>query len=87
MARFACGWNQPGYLPESDPVMCDTFDEAKELITDELDRAADDAYTAGTSTNEFDEGIDTAEDWTDSDGPYWQLYADGYVYWINAPEE
>lgn len=39
--RWVAGWNMPGYMPDSEPAEFDDFDDAKEYIADEIDRAAE----------------------------------------------
>lgn len=41
---FTAGWAMPGCLPESDPSLFTTLDDAREFIADELDRAADEMF-------------------------------------------
>lgn len=39
---WCAGWNMPGYMPDSEPAMFDTRDEAKRYIIAELKRAEED---------------------------------------------
>ncbi len=41
MGTWVAGWNMPGYLPETDPVSFDTWEEAHAYIVGELERAWD----------------------------------------------
>lgn len=95
--KYIAGFNQPGYLPDSDPVDFDDFDDAQSYIVDELDNAADIAYNSDDDLagQDCDESKEEAEQWTaksggksgeswGSDIRYWQAYCDGYVYWIVA---
>ena len=41
---FTAGWATPGCLPESDPTLFTSLDDAREYIADELDRAADEMF-------------------------------------------
>jgi len=57
---FTAGWAMPGYLPESDPTLFTSLDDARSYIADELDRAAEQAemsaYAPGWEDNaEMDE--------------------------------
>ncbi len=38
---YVVGWNTPGYLPDGEPIECETFDDAKRYLIDELLRDAD----------------------------------------------
>jgi len=49
---FAAGWAMPGCLPESDPTLFTTLDDAREYIASELDRAADQLFQL-----EFDNAV------------------------------
>jgi len=42
---FAVGWNTPGYLSDGEPIECETFDDAKRCLIDELLHDADNAST------------------------------------------
>ncbi|NIT36966.1 MAG: hypothetical protein GTN49_10795 [candidate division Zixibacteria bacterium] len=95
MARFRAGWNMPGYLPETDPVSFDDFDEAREFISDELDRAADDLFSAGGEgpiVDAYNEGIDEVEAWRAGDfglvpgGEWVTSEIENYVYWISEEQ-
>ena len=36
MPAYIVGWNTPGYLSDGEPIECDTFDDAKCCLIDEL---------------------------------------------------
>lgn len=36
--RWVCGWNMPGYLPEMDPMECETWEAARDALLFELER-------------------------------------------------
>lgn len=83
---YLYGWNLPGCLPEMDPITCETFEEAKNGLLDEIARSETDAYI----NDEHDEGaawkdlwheVTTWEDTCSADAP------DGYVYWITEADE
>lgn len=38
---WAVGWNMPGYMPDSEPMHFETWQEARDAYCDELLRAAD----------------------------------------------
>lgn len=42
MPKYIAMWNMPGCLPEMEPAIFDTFEEARAFIADELEREADD---------------------------------------------
>lgn len=57
--NYRAGWNMPGYLPESDPVVFDTFADAVAYLDGELARIDEygdddaDAIDAGAARNYF----------------------------------
>ena len=42
--KYTAGWNSPGCLPEHDPYVFDTYEEAREFLFDELSICADHEY-------------------------------------------
>jgi hypothetical protein len=89
VATFSAGWNMPGYMPETDPQQFDSFEDAREYIADELDRAADHVYDTDPSLAEaYDQAI---RDLNASSGPEWgdilptsdSEFDLGISYWIN----
>lgn len=75
---FIAGWNQPGYLPESDPAEFDTFDEAKRYIIDEMLQLADEVE----SEDDAEEISGAAEDVNLESRPFTAGPFDGYVFWV-----
>ena len=47
---YVAGWNMPGYLPESDPVIFDNETDAIRYLSDTVDRFWDEDYEATEST-------------------------------------
>ena len=43
---YIAGWNMPGYLPETDPVIFDNETDAIRYLSDAVDRFWDDDYAA-----------------------------------------
>jgi hypothetical protein len=87
---YAAGFNQPGYMPETDSVHFDDFDEAKGYVENELEGALEDSFVSGLTheQREFETAINEVRDWREIGSiRYWQVYADDYVYWINAITE
>lgn len=85
---FIASWNQPGYMPETDPEEFDDFDDAKGYVYDEIDRTLDNAHLTDDrdAMENCDRALDDIDVWRESDGDYWQTYCDGYVYWITRGE-
>ena len=42
MTNYAVGWNMPGYMPDTEPYVHATFEEARADVIEELNRAIDD---------------------------------------------
>lgn len=45
--------NQPGYMPESDPIGCETLDDARACLESEIWRTADAAHLEVPSDDEL----------------------------------
>lgn len=46
---YIAGWNMPGYLPDTDPAVFQTEDEATSYLIREIDLFWDEDYLAGDS--------------------------------------
>lgn len=81
MSGYIAGFNQPGYLPESEPEEFDDFDEAKRYIINEIKKSED-----GFAMEGDEDGAENlsalAEDVNLERGPFSVLGADGYAYWV-----
>jgi hypothetical protein len=73
MSTYVAGWNQPGYLPESEPEEFATFTEARNYLLDTVDRWLDEDW------EEADVDSPTAEDIVSVLGYGW--YKD-YALWV-----
>lgn len=70
--KFVAGHNVPGYLPDCEPMECETFDEAKRALIEEMLHEADIAGQCETpeGDNRADELAGAAEDvnlWSERD--------------------
>jgi len=45
VASFGAGWNQPGYLPETDPFETDDWTDARDYLAEEMREHADNLQT------------------------------------------
>ncbi len=77
--NWVAGFNQPGYLPESDPEVFDNYLDAVEYLRDEL----------ATSTEDYneDEYEEAQNDFqamlpAEHDKEWSWLAPDGYAYWV-----
>ncbi len=77
---YVIGSNMPGYMPDSDPFECSTFNHARDCIVEELRMRRDDFDTAEHDTG-FNAAIEEVqrlkkgEEWTSAT-------IAGYVYWL-----
>jgi hypothetical protein len=74
VSKYVAMCNIPGCLPDSDPVRCDTFNEAKNVVYDWLQRIADDCEEGDASD------VDRAGEFVARQvGPF-AVMCDGYAY-------
>lgn len=76
---YIAGFNQPGYLPESDPEEFDSFKDARDYLVQEMRLALE-----ADDENEIDDGNveDFAAELYAETGPFSALGPDGYAYWV-----
>jgi hypothetical protein len=79
--HYHAGHNMPGYLPESDVYTCGTFDEAKSIVIDDLDRYGDYLFECDRK-DEADETCALMQDLNLENAPIWHGYVGDLVYWI-----
>lgn len=79
---WVAGWNMPGYLPENEPAMFDTWGEAHAYIVWELERAWD----SGMDEHYLDAHTELG---LVSEGePYWvSVEGDRVRYWVEIDRE
>jgi len=77
--KYIAGFNQPGYLPESEPEEFDTFDEAKDYLVNEMERALDDSDEE--SSDDLESDIEEVQEQT---AEFSFLASDGYAYWVTC---
>lgn len=49
---WLAGWNKPGYLPEDEPQLFDTFDAAQDYLQEELQREMKDCFNDCTASDD-----------------------------------
>lgn len=80
MTAWIAGFNQPGYLPDSEPEEFDTFAEAAEWLEDEINRALDDSDLPDADIVIFEQTFSEA---VADEEPFSLINpADRYAYWI-----
>ena len=81
MNEWVAGWNMPGYLPESEPVGFDSWEDAHAYIVESVERAWDDGddegyLSAHTELHLAAPGV-----------PYWvSVEGDRVRYWVTVGE-
>ncbi|CAN5521338.1 hypothetical protein BH24ACT5_BH24ACT5_00250 [soil metagenome] len=75
---YVVGWNMPGYLPDGEPIECETVEDALYALRDVLGTEADCSIDDEDCAAWLDlvDAVDDGE--TLVHGP------DGYAYWIEA---
>ena len=83
--KFVAGWNNPGYLPETDPCYFDTAVEACRYLVDTIDRWWDDDYDTTDDDTER-EAIDARWIGAHSQLPYltppFSIIANGISFFV-----
>ncbi len=88
---YAAGWNMPGYMPETDPEVFETFAEGRDYLLDTVERFADsdaDVMDAIELATKWDDLIDQIKALPD-EMYEWQGY-DGDLtlsFWVQLTEE
>ena len=79
---YNIGWNMPGYLPEMEPYTCDTAEDAKRAMIDELLRHAD-VLDDSDRPDVANQCAFAMEDLNLSDvSQGWDATIGNYAYWI-----
>ena len=99
MNSYVALWNMPGYLPEDEGIVCESFADAKQALIDELLRAADNVATWADSDHECDDDCEDCPEQRANalalaaeDVNLWTLlshtcvYVDGYAWQIVESE-
>lgn len=98
--HWHAGYNQPGCLPEAEPSVHDSFEEARHVLADEMTLHAD-AEESWADEHDCDDipcptyGDEChwqragelrieREDLLVADGPGWSGYGAGLSYWVHA---
>lgn len=101
MPNYVVGHNLPGYLPESDPWITDSWESARDALIDDLERLADhasdlagdlDLEAIDEMQEEFRQTLQSidraqAELRALPEGFDYLTYADGLAYWLSITDE
>lgn len=81
---YVAGWNSPGYLPESDPVIFDDQTDAIRYLSETIDRFWDEDYDGEEPHDAIDNRwIDLYSSLTYETAPFNILNGDGSLaFWI-----
>ena len=80
--NWVAGFNQPGYLPESDPEVFDNYLDAVEYLRDELGESMDDVTEYPEAEYDKAQSDFQAMLPKDHDVEWSWLAPDGYAYWV-----
>lgn len=82
--KWGAGWTMPGYMPDSEPAHFATWEEARDYLASEIERATEN-QTEEESTKEELEGSAAIESLNAlADGEEFGRTVGGYHYWISA---
>lgn len=81
--HYHVGHNMPGYLPESDVYICESFDQAKQVTIDDIDSYGDHLFDC-ERLDEADQASGAMEDLNLESGPDWGAYVGDLYYWIEG---
>ena len=90
MNHFHVGWNMPGYLPEMEPYKCETWEAAKALMIEEMDRIGDGLAYGSDDAEDQEEANSLScemEDLNLDSGPEWGAIVRNTSYWISECSE
>lgn len=79
--HYAIGWNMPGCLPECEPFITDSLEDAKAILVEELERYADEIYPTVEGMDELVQSV------KDEPPQECNVYAYMYTFWITATDE
>ena len=80
-ARYVAGWNRPGYLPDGDVYECDSIEDARLALADDMRRWADDM-----DDDDAAEELRAAADMLEWQTQPCEILAAGFAWWI-APAD
>lgn len=79
------GWNMPGYMPDSEPFVVDTAEDARTAIIDEMSREVDRLQDCEEVDQEkVDALLSAIADLADSSCEEYGLTVAGWHYWFTA---
>lgn len=86
-AQWVAGWNMPGYMPESEPAGFATWEEARDHLAAEMERAADEAHLVADAPQErkCDIALATLRNDAPTGEPF-TITVSGYAWWIERAE-
>ncbi len=83
--KYASGFNMPGYMPDSEPFVSDTFEYARDCILEDMERHLDEDHENLTK-EEIEEWESTINDANTATAPF-NAYMGNNVYWVTEAEE
>ena len=80
---WAAGWNMPGYMPDREPGAFSTWEEARDSLIEDMERAADetDDETEAAELREWVAAVSTA-----TENAPWGATVGAYHWWITTAD-
>lgn len=80
--KYSIGWNMRGYMPDNEPLECETLAEAKKVLMGDIENyidSVDDLLIFSEDVKRFKE---TFEQVKDAEPQTCNVYLDSIVFWI-----
>lgn len=78
-------FNMPGYLPETEPVDCETINEARNVVIDRIMHVTESVLDVSEDMSAWDDALDEAKRIPAEGG--WFKLPDGYVADVQKVED
>ena len=83
MEKYSISWNMPGYMPDSEPMECETLEEAKESLAESITHYLEDMNLDPTVRySALHEGTQALKAFDAAPAQVCNVYIGNYVYWI-----
>lgn len=80
---WTAGWNQHGYLPETEPAQFSTADEALDYLADRLEEFSEEDHLSPAQAEELANAAAACEAQKGA-GEAWSTDADGWAFWVES---
>jgi len=76
--QWAAGYNQPGYMPDNEAGILDSFDNAKDSIIETID-----GFIEGEENEEKIAQFEEAKDWIDQQTGEFSFTVNNWAFWVS----